>query len=318
MGEKDETEGRAFRSKLGPFEAEIQDLMASGLSTRAIAAELRSRHGLVVSHNAVASFIRTHRIPARTFLAGVPSVRREELLAQLRAIWTHDSTALEGNTLTLGDTMFVLGYGLTVKGKSLKDHLDVQNHARAVDRVFEIFTCGVLREEELFNLHRLLINEPSTDIYKPVGAYKREDNGTYVLVNGKSVYHAYLPADDVPRAMRDWLARFNASFGARLSEEEALAAYVDAHLGFVAIHPFYDGNGRLARLLANLPVLHAGYPPIVIPTERREDYIRALWSYENGETDKSPFTALVREAWQATRDLVSAAIKIGGQSLKSL
>ena len=113
------------------------------------------------------------------FLEGIGETRKAELLKQLRAVWTHDSTAIEGNTLSLGDTMFVLGYGLTVKGKPLKDQADVQNHARAIDAVLELVERGKLTEEDVFRLHRLVINEQPADIYKPVGAYKREDNGTY-------------------------------------------------------------------------------------------------------------------------------------------
>jgi len=243
------------------------------------------------------------------FFDGIAETRKAELLGQLRAVWTHDSTAIEGNTLTLGDTMFVLAYGLTVKGKTLKDQLDVQNHARAVDAVLEIVEQGRLTEEDLFRLHRLVINEQSNDIYKPVGAYKREDNGTYVAVDGKSVYHAYLPADDVPKAMAEWLVDFNALYNIAASADEALDAYVSAHMRLTAIHPFYDGNGRLARLVANLPVLYAGYPPIVIPMERREDYIRSIWDYERGAAELTVFRALVKESWQTTLNLVAEARK---------
>ena len=240
------------------------------------------------------------------FLDGIPAVRKEELLKQLKAVWTHDSTAIEGNTLTLGDTMFVLGYGLTVKGKPLKDQLDVQNHARAVDRVMSICERGSLCEEDVFDLHRLVINEQSFEIYKPVGAYKREDNGTYRPgPDGKSVYHSYLPADDVPLAMRRWLGEFNALYRANAEVDDLVESYVKAHAGFTTIHPFYDGNGRMARLLANLPVLFAGYPPIVIPLESREDYLKALWAADGGDLD--PFKNIVRKSWQSTLDLVNEA-----------
>ena len=145
------------------------------------------------------------------FLDGIPATRKEEPIKQLKAVWTHDSTAIEGNTLTLGDTMFVLGYGLTVKGKPLKDQIDVQNHANAVDAVMDLVMRGRLMEEDVFTLHRIVINEQSRDIYKPVGAYKRENNGTYWPdENGRSVYHAYLPSDKVPEAMKAWQHR---SFG---------------------------------------------------------------------------------------------------------
>jgi len=240
------------------------------------------------------------------FLDGISTTRKEELLRHLRAIWTHDSTAIEGNTLSLGDTMFVLGYGLTVKGKPLKDQIDVQNHARALDVFFEMVERGRLTEEDLIQLHRLVINEQSRDIYKPVGAYKREDNGTYHLVEGKSVYHPYLPADEVPGAMKKWLEDFNASLHVDSNEDAVIDAYVQAHMGITSIHPFYDGNGRIARLVANLPVLVARFPPIVIPMERRQDYIDAIRASEqNGDTDA--FRVLVRQSWQTTINLVREA-----------
>jgi len=241
------------------------------------------------------------------FLEGITETRKAELITQLRAIWTHDSTAIEGNTLSLGDTMFVLSYGLTVKGKPLKDQLDVQNHARAVDEIMRLVDAGRLVEEDVFRLHRLVINEQSNDIYKPVGAYKREDNGTYHVIDGKSVYHAYLSVDEVPDAMQKWLGEFNASYKSDATPDEALDAYIAAHMRLTAIHPFFDGNGRLARLIANLPVLFAGLPPIVIPMDRREDYIKSIWDYEQGVTDLTPFRSLVKTSWQTTLDLVQKA-----------
>lgn len=237
---------------------------------------------------------------------GITETRKAELLRQLRCVWTHGSTAIEGNTLSLGDTMFVLQYGLTVKGKPLKDQQDVLNHARAVDRVMSIHERGCLTEEDVFDLHRLVVNEQSLDIYKPVGAYKREDNGTYrPTANGGSVYHPYLPADEVPQAMQLWLKEFNSLYRSDADLEFLVDAYVRSHNGFARIHPFYDGNGRLARLVSNLPIMFAGYPPIVIPAESREDYLKAIWACDDG--DFEPFKKLVRTVWQATLDLFSAA-----------
>lgn len=110
-------------------------------------------------------------------------------------------------------------------------------------------------------------------------------------------------------------------YRANMSMDEALEAYVRAHTSFVRIHPFFDGNGRLARLLANLPVLYAGYPPIVIPSDSRIDYNAALWKYQRlvGVVSKKSsellprselldeFRSLVRQAWGKTLDLVTEA-----------
>lgn len=326
MRDKVVTAGRPFRSKLAPYEAEIRDLKANGASIRAIAAEMASRHGLEVSHNAVASFMKTHGLSRKSFLVGISETRKCELLKQLKAVWTHDSTGIEGNTLTLGDTMAVLEYGLTVKGKPLKDHKDVVAHAKGVDFVQSLIGRKKITADDLFTLHRIVIGEESRDIYRPVGAWKREDNGTYGAENGKSVYMPYATADDTPWLMDNWLKSFNKALKGVKTQDAALEAYVFAHVAFVRVHPFFDGNGRLARLLANIPVLAAGFPPIVVPSEARLDYIGELWKYQRAvgtvgssrpellpdASLLSHFKNLVREWWRTTLDLVAEAKSVTG------
>ena len=322
MIEKDVTKGgKPFQSKLAPYEAEVKELKANGASVRAIAGEMLARHNLAISHNAVASFLRTHGARRRNFLDGISESRRAELLKAIRALWTHDSTAIEGNTLTLGDTMAVLEYGLTVKGKPLKDHQDVVAHANGVDFVRSLIDKGRIAEEDVFALHRIVVPDETRDIYKPVGAWKREDNGTYGAEGARSVYMPYAAADETPELMRGWIKAFNSLFGDIKDEDSALEAYLFAHVSFVRIHPFFDGNGRIARLLANLPVLCAGFPPIVVPSEARLDYISELWDYQRAvgvislasrELLPEPsrldnFRRLVRGWWQTTLDLVAEA-----------
>lgn len=312
---------RKFRSKLGPYEAEIRELKAAGVSTREIARLILERHGVTVSHNAIASFVRTHRLARRNFLDGISFSRREELLRMLKAMWTHDSTAIEGNTLTLGDTLVVLQYGLTVKGKPLKDHDDLRAHAHGVEFVAKAVDRGRIAVQDVKDLHRIVVAREVMDIYKPIGEWKREDNGTYNSEGGRPVYMPYAPAADTPRLMDAWVDDFNRLFDARAGKDAAIDAYVRAHVSFVRIHPFYDGNGRLARLLANMPVLFAGHPPIVVPSEARAEYINALWTYQrtvgpvsSRQPDLLPSTELlaplrdlVRSWWKSTLDLVAEA-----------
>lgn len=319
------TRDKPFRSKLAPYEAEIKDLRSSGESIRGIAAQMAARHNLDVSHNAVASFLRTHSIMVRrSFLDGITETRKAELLKQLRAVWTHDSTAIEGNTLSLGDTMAVLEYGLTVKGKSFRDHQDVVSHARGVDFVQSLIAeGGKLTLGDICALHRTVMGEGTRDIYQPVGEWKREDNGTYGVEDGKSVYMPYASANDTPELMAKWLKEFNARIVKIKTEDDALEAYLFAHASFVRIHPFFDGNGRVARLVANIPVLVAGYPPIVIPAEARLDYIGELWKYQRAvgvicrkQSELMPqpekldaLRNFIREWWRTTLDLVAEAKK---------
>ncbi len=178
---------------------------------------------------------------------------RQSLLNQLRDLWTHTSTALEGNTLTLGETKFVIEEGLTVAGEPLKDHQEVMGHARAI----ELISAGLdeaVTESRLSDPHRALQSEFVVGIHKPYGAWKAEPNGTYAVTeDGRQTYIEYAAHEHVPTLMAQWLAKLNRSIGTELSETEAVSAYAKLHLGFVHIHPFRDGNGRLARLVSNIP-----------------------------------------------------------------
>ncbi len=215
------------------------------------------------------------------FLKNLDNDIRDALLAQLRNLWTHTSTAIEGNTLTLGETAFVLEEGLTISGKPLKDHEEVVGHARAIDFVYDLIRReSDLTEKDLFDLHKAVQTERIFDVYKPVGAWKVEPNSTVVVSGDTQTIFEYALLKDVPELMQSWLALFQETCKENVVKKEAaLTAYVYLHVSFVRIHPFWDGNGRMARLIANIPVIRAGYPPIIIPKERRQEYIEALSEY---------------------------------------
>jgi Fic family protein len=177
-------------------------------------------------------------------------------------------------------------------------------------------------EADLFALHKAVQTEVVIDVYKPVGGWKKEPNSTVGVVDEKQVIFEYAPPADVPPLMADWFKLYGEQSSAITPGDRqlALAAYVKLHISFVRIHPFFDGNGRLARLVANLPVLMAGLPPIIIPREQRKAYIDALSAYHYAvgqiragnellpKAEKlEPFTAFCSQAWQASLDLVEEA-----------
>lgn len=219
-------------------------------------------------------------VPEFEFLKGLNESRRTALLAQLRDLWTHNSTAVEGNTLTLGDTHFVLEQGLTISGKPIKDHQEVIGHSRAIDILYQCLARPIT-ETVVFDLHRAVQTEVVTDIYKPNGAWKVEPNGSYVVTHdGRQVYLEYAAPSEVPFLMKEIIDELNILHTPALTLLTAPGAYAKIHAGIAHIHPFWDGNGRIARLLANVPLLRAGLPPIVIPVERRQAYIQLLADYE--------------------------------------
>jgi Fic family protein len=262
----------------------------------------------------------------KRFYDGLDEDIRTILLAQIRNLWTHTSTAIEGNTLSLGDTAFVLEQGLTVSGKPLKDHQEIYGHSKAIELIYRLLGCDKLDKTDLFDLHKAVLTDAITDIYKPVGAWKKESNFTsFVTPDGKQSWREYPIAALTDRLMSQWLSRIDELWNQDLSRDRATRAYADAHLSFVTIHPFYDGNGRMARLLANLPVLAAGFPPLIIPVSDRKSYLSAISDYQNtitglaslNDLDKLPdnpekrrFIGLCSGYWSETMELLDKAKEI--------
>lgn len=267
-----------------------------------------------------------------SFLEGLDADLRVALLTSLCALWTHTSTALEGNTFTLGDTAFFLQEGLTIGGKSLREHEEIYGHARAIECVYDLVQRGAsITVEDIFRLHTLVQTQTVVDVYTPVGAWKVEPNGTYAIgADGKSFFLEYPAPALIPVLMHRWLEFYASCLAplphAPLTHENAAHVFAEIHTSFVRIHPFADGNGRMARLLANIPLLASGLPPLLIAAEARRDYIGLLGAYqqeagpltaegalllENGTLDS--FRAFCAREWQSTWDEIDKAWVVQGK-----
>lgn len=260
-----------------------------------------------------------------SFLSGLDHDLRISLLRSLRDLWTHTSTALEGNTFTLGDTAFFLQEGLTIGGKTLREHGEIYGHARALEEVYDVVESRMpLTEERLFALHRLIQTNAVIDVYNPIGKWKVESNGTYAVdKEGKSFFLEYPAPRFIPTLMKRWMEMFNQSMQNGCTRENAPDVYTALHVAFVRVHPFADGNGRLARLLANMPLLRSGLPPILIAKEERRKYISLLSVYEQDADELVTDAPLLPELpalasfkdfctaqWRSTWELVGEARKI--------
>lgn len=225
----------------------------------------------------------------------IPEYRRAALQDALIAEWTCASAGLEGNTFSLDDTDFFLREGLTVAGKSFREHCEIKGHADALKWMEHLVTPDMpLSQEHLFTLHRFIQTQTAMDVYAPVGAFKNAPNGTYSRNSeGKAVWMEYASPEAVPVLMARWLELFN---GQEVTREDAPAIYTGLHIPFVHIHPFADGNGRLARLISNLPLLRAGLPPIIIPKEWRQEYISILAEYQRERGTLGPDSELLSVA----------------------
>ena len=195
----------------------------------------------------------------RPFTEGELERLNEEFLTE----YTYNSNAIEGNTLTLRETDMVLR-GLTIDQKSLKEHLEVIGHKEAFDYVRQLVSEHVPISEKVIK-----------DIHYLVLADKKEDRGIYRRVPVRIMGAAHEPVQPyliIPK-MEELLEQY------KNSKEDIVTKLARFHIEFESIHPFIDGNGRTGRLLVNLELMKAGYPPIDIKFTDRLKYYEAFDEY---------------------------------------
>lgn len=195
----------------------------------------------------------------RPLTAGEIARLNEEFIVE----YTYNSNAIEGNTLTLRETDLVLR-GLTIDQKPMKDHLEAVGHKEAFDFVSELVKDNVpISESIIKQIHYLVL------------ADKKEDRGVYrrIPVHIIGAQHELVQPYLIEPKMEQLLYDFAAS------TEHIVTKLARFHIEFEGIHPFIDGNGRTGRLLVNLELMKAGFPPIDIKFTDRIAYYRAFDEY---------------------------------------
>lgn len=179
--------------------------------------------------------------------------------------FTHDSTAIEGNTLTLQETAGLLFENLTPSSKDLREINEVINHREAFDMMLSYE--GDISREFVLKLHEMVVRKTLSErIRDQIGRYRT----VQVYIRGVE----WMPPapEDVPVDMKE-LFRWYTQNKTRL-HPLVLAAYF--HAGFETIHPFVDGNGRVGRLLLNFILHRNGFPMVNIPNKRKFEYYECL------------------------------------------
>ncbi len=212
----------------------------------------------------------------RPLSQGEVEALREEFIVE----HTHQSTAIEGNTLTLKETALVL-QGITIDRKPLKDHLEAVGYKEAYEYM-----------ERLVKEQKTLSSYEICSIHSLVLADRPEDRGRWrrvpVRMMGASVEppQPYLIEPMIGELVNDYSTAM-----ARLHAVERVSLF---HLRFEGIHPFVDGNGRTGRLLLNMQLMQAGYPPINVKFADRKRYYDAFEDYAVTGSPKA-MTNLVAE-----------------------
>lgn len=208
--------------------------------------------------------------------------------------WTYNSNSIEGNTLTLRETQMVLQEGITVKGKSLKEHFEAKNHEFAIHKLYELVHEGyILKTKDILTLHGLVLRTIED-------AYAGRLRNAGVRISGAN----FVPPN--ARKVSDYLDSLVHYINTNPQGLNPIELATVFHHKFVWIHPFFDGNGRTVRLVMNLLLMRHGFPPAIILTNDSAKYYTALNQANNGSYEK--LMLLMSQASERTLNIYLSAI----------
>lgn len=229
-----------------------------------------------------------------------------KLKEQFAIEMTYNSNAIEGNKLTLKETYLVVGEGITVKGKSLKDHLEAKNHFEAIQYLYELIEHEkrhTLSEQLIRSIHQLIVKESDAQI---AGTYR---TGSVMITGSK---HRPPSAIQVPILMSDlilWVKKNEK----KLNPIELASIF---HHKITHIHPFFDGNGRTARLAMNILLMQKGFPLVIILKQDRKKYYTVLEKADRGNLE--PLTHFIAQAIEKSLNIYLSAINASTKNTKFL
>lgn len=223
--------------------------------------------------NSVLEEIRTNKEKLKILLENPNN--QKEMYKWLKTELAYTSNAIEGNTLTRKETELVIDDGITSTSKPIKDYIEAINHAKAFEKIIVFLKENKnINENFMLDIHKIILTGLDND---NAGFYRN----CRVRISGSTVIMPNpLKVPDLMINFYNWLDKN--------MDNEPLTAIL-AHLKFVSIHPFVDGNGRCARLLMNTILLQFGFVPIVIRPTDRKRYLSVIENYQL-KGDEKPYT----------------------------
>ena len=223
---------------------------------------------------------------------GLRRMKRDDYVRHLQ-----ETAALEGNTFTLAETRALLETRMAIGGRSLAEHNEILGLEAALSFINESLSSRrrPWAVDDVLDIHRRVLGHVD-----PLGAGRLRLTQVYV---GS---HVPPPAARLPELLDEFIAWLNSGRAATLAARHPVELAARAHYRLVHIHPFYDGNGRTARLLMNYILMQAGYPPVSVRMADRQHYYRHLEAANGG--DVRPFVRFIARCTDRTLDEYLSAV----------
>ncbi|MCD6011355.1 MAG: hypothetical protein K0Q79_1217 [Flavipsychrobacter sp.] len=220
----------------------------------------------------------------------IPDDVLKKISYKFRLEWNYTSNSMEGNSLTRSETRSVMIGNITVDGKPIKDILEIKGHDEVILNIMQAGRGELnISEKRIKDIHSGIMSEEDPAKKDMIGKWKVNNNYLYSYKNERI---DFVPPAEVPERMHNLVNWVNAEKEKIDSDRGALHPAIIAfkfHTEFVSIHPFYDGNGRIGRILTNIILISYGYPPVYIKENERMAYYQYLADMQVYGGDAEPF-----------------------------
>ncbi|MDR7210427.1 Fic family protein [Flavobacterium piscis] len=237
--------------------------------------------------------------------------QKKKINYKFRLEWNYNSNSMEGNTLTIEETRSVMVGNVTVNDKPLKDIFEMQGHDKVITEILKIGK-GELRlsEKRIKEIHSGIMHEENPEFQNKIGQWKEQANE---IINSKGEKYLFVTPEEVPNRIHKLLDKTNASIdaikGNKKNAPHPIDVAMEFHLEYLEIHPFYDGNGRTARILTNLILISLGYNPFWINEKDRAIYYNYISDIQGYGGSKELFFEYCAGLIQRSEQLVLNAIQ---------
>lgn len=234
---------------------------------------------------------------------------KKKINYKFRLDWNYYSNSMEGNTLTREETRSVMVGNIDVNGRPIKDLFEMKGHDDVILEILKIGKGEVrISEKRIKDIHKAIMYEEDSALKSSIGNWKSIPNH---VINYKNEKFEYTDPSEVSEAIHNLLNITNAKIDElkiKNTKVNPLDIAIQFHLDYVLIHPFYDGNGRTARILTNLLLISFGYPPFWIKTRERDTYNNYISDIQGYGGDSKLFYEFIINLILRSQQLVLDAI----------